>query len=111
MGRFRAAALLLAALAAGLLLAACGGGGNGELRPGTTADQINSNLDLVQESVNEGNCAQAEVTVAQVSDDGHKLQKVDQKLKDALEQGAAKLSELVSSCGAGQEAEEEKKAE
>ncbi len=67
MGRLRAASLLLAALAVGLLAAACGGGGNAELLPGTTADQINANLDQVRASYQEGNCEEAEDGVAQVS--------------------------------------------
>jgi hypothetical protein len=110
MGRFRAASLLLAALAVGLLLAACGGGSDAKLLPGTTADQINSNLDLVRESFNEGNCEEAKDGVAQVSTEIDGLQKVDKKLKAALKQGAAKLSEVVSSCGASEEAAEEKAA-
>jgi DNA anti-recombination protein RmuC len=111
MGRLRAASLLFAALAAGLLLAACGSSGNNELLPGTTADQINSNLDQVRESVNEGNCEGAEVLVAEVSTEIDALQKVDAQLKSALKQGAAKLSEVVSTCGATAAAEEEKTAE
>jgi hypothetical protein len=110
MGRLRAASLLLAALAAGLLLAACGGGGKGELLPGTTADQINSNLDLVRESVEAGNCEEAEDAVATVSTEVDGLQKVDAKLKSALEEGALKLSQVVSTCNAGKEAEEEEQA-
>ena len=110
MGRFRAASLLLAALAAGLLLVACGSGSSAELLPGTTADQINSNLDSVRQSFNQGNCEAAEVGVAEVSTEIDELQKVDAKLKGALKQGAAKLSEVVSSCGAGEEAEEQKAA-
>jgi septal ring factor EnvC (AmiA/AmiB activator) len=111
MGRLRAASLLLAALAVGLLLAACGSGGNGDLLPGTTADQINSNLDQVRETAAEGNCEAAEETVILVSEEVDALQKVDKKLKKALENGATKLSEVVSSCGAKQEAEELKAAE
>jgi hypothetical protein len=111
MGRFRAASLLLAALAAGLLLAACGSNGNGELLPGTTADQINSNLDLVRASVEEGNCEEAEDAVAQVSTEIDGLNKVNAKLQSALKEGAAKLSEVVSSCNAAEEAEEQKVAE
>jgi hypothetical protein len=110
MGRFRAASLLLAALAVGLLLAACGSGSSAELLPGTTADQINSNLDSVRQSFNEGNCEAAEDGVAEVTTEIDELQKVDKKLKQALKQGAAKLSEVVSSCGASEEAEEEKLA-
>jgi outer membrane biosynthesis protein TonB len=114
MGRFRALSLLLAALAAGLLLAACGSGSNAKLLPGTTADQIDSNLDLVRESVNEGNCEGAEDAVAQVSTQVDELGNVDKSLKKALRQGATKLSEVVMSCGEAEEAEiakEEKAAE
>ena len=111
MGRLRAASLILAALAAGILLAACGSNGNGELLPGTTADQINSNLDVVRASVEEGNCEEAEDAVAEVSTEVDELGKVNAKLKSALKDGAAKLSEVVSSCGAEEEAEEQKAAE
>jgi len=111
MGRFRAASLLLAALAAGILLAACGSNSGAELLPGTTADQINSNLDQVRESVKEENCEAAEDAVDQVSTEVDELQKVDKNLKAALKQGAAKLSEVVSSCGASEEAAEAKVAE
>ena len=107
MGRFRAATLLFAALAAGLLLAACGSGGNGELLPGTTAKQIESNLDQVRSSSEEGNCEAAEDASAAVSTEVDELQKVDKELKAALRHGAAKLSEVVSSCGAEEEADEE----
>jgi polyribonucleotide nucleotidyltransferase len=111
MGRFRAATLLLAALAAGLLLAACGSSGNGELLPGTTAGQIESNLDQVRASVAEQNCEAAEDAVAEVSTEIDNLQKVDKELKKALKQGAAKLSEVVSSCGVKEEEAEQAKAE
>ena len=108
MGRFRAASLLLAALAMGLLLAACGSNSGAELLPGTTADQINSNLDLVRESVDAEKCEEAEDASAEVSTEVDELHKVDAKLKEALKQGAAKLSEVVSTCSAP---EEEKEAE
>lgn len=103
MGRLRAATLLLVALAAGLLLAACGSSGNGELLPGTTASQIESNLEQVRSSAEEGNCEAAEDAVAQVSTEVNGLQKVDKELKAALKQGAAKLSEVVGSCGVKEE--------
>jgi polyribonucleotide nucleotidyltransferase len=111
MVRFRAISLVLAALAVGLGLAACGGGSDAKLLPGKTADQINSNLDLVRESVNEGNCEEAEDAVAQVSTQVDELGNVDKGLKSALRQGAAKLSEVVATCGAAAEAEEAKAAE
>jgi membrane protein involved in colicin uptake len=110
-GRVRAAALILAALAVGLLLSACGGGGNGELLPGTTADQITSNLDQVRESYESGDCEKAENAVAQVSTEVDDLNKVDVELKKALKNGALKLSEVVNSCGEAEEAEEAKAEE
>lgn len=111
MGRLRAATLLLAALAAGLLLAACGSSGNGELLPGTTANQIESNLDQVRASAAEENCEAAEDAVAEVSTEIDNLHNVDKELKKALKEGAAKLSEVVSSCGVKQEEAEQAKAE
>ena len=111
MGRLRAASLLLAALAAGLLLAACGSGGNNELLPGTTASQIESNLDQVRSNAEEGNCEAAEDAVAQVSTEIDGLQKVDKELKAALKQGAAKLSEVLSGCGVKEEEAEQAKAD
>lgn len=111
MGRFRAATLLFAALAAGLLLAACGSSGNGELLPGPTAKRIESNLDQVRSSVEEENCEAAEDAVAAVSTEVDELQKVDQELKAALKHGAAKLSEVVSSCGVQEEEDEQAKEE
>lgn len=111
MGRFRTATLLFAALAAGLLLAACGSNGGAELLPGTTAGQIESNLDQVRASSSEGNCEAAEIAVGEVSTEIDNLQKVDKELKKALKQGAAKLSEVVSSCGLKEEEAEQAKAE
>jgi hypothetical protein len=111
MGRFRASTLLFAVLAAGVLLAACGSNRNGELLPGTTAQQIESNLDRVRASAAEENCEEAEIAVAEVSTEIDALQKVDKELKTALKEGAAKLSEVVSSCGAKEEEAEQAKAE
>jgi hypothetical protein len=111
MGRLRAATLLLAALAAGLLLAACGSGGNNALLPGTTASQIESNLDQVRSNAEEGNCEAAEDASAEVSTEIDELQKVDKELKAALKQGAAKLSEVLGSCGLKEEEAEQAKAD
>src|ERR1700753_2442459 len=111
MGRLRAATLLFAALAAGLLLAACGSSGNGELLPGTTGRQIESNLDQVRASAAEENCEAAEDASAEVSTEIDNLQKVDKELKKALKEGAAQLSEVVSSCAVKQEEAELAKAE
>jgi hypothetical protein len=110
-GRVRAAALILAALAVGLLLSACGGGGNGELLPGTTAAQLNTNVDQVEQSFEGGDCEKAEIGVAQVSTEVDGLNQVDPKLKKALKNGALKLSEVVNSCGEAEEAEEAKAEE
>jgi hypothetical protein len=111
MGRFRPATLLLAVLAAGLLLAACGSSGNGELLPGKTAGEIESNLDQVRANVAEENCEAAEDAVAEVSTEIDNLKNVNKELKKALKQGAAKLSEVVSSCGLKEEEAEQAKAE
>lgn len=111
MGRVRAASLVLAAIAVGLLLAACGGGGGDALLPGTTADQINSNLDQVRVSFEEGDCEGAEDGVANVSTEVEELGKVDARLKKALRQGAAKLSKVVSTCRAEEEEREQAAAE
>jgi hypothetical protein len=109
MGRVRASSLVFAALAVGLLLASCGGGSD-ELLPGATADQITSHLDQVRASYEEGDCEKAEDGVANVSTEVDELGKVDARLKKALRHGAAKLSEVVSTCRA-QEEEKEMAAE
>jgi hypothetical protein len=109
-GRVRAAALILAALAVGLLLSACGSGGNGELLPGATAAQLNTNADQVEQSFNDGDCEKAEIGVAQVSTEVDGLNQVDPRLKKALKNGALKLSEVVRSCGEAEEAKAEEKA-
>ncbi len=111
MGRVRAVSLLLVALAAGFVLTSCGSGGNAELLPEQTADQITSYLDQVNQSFKEGNCEVAEEAVAAVSTEVDGLQQVDPRLKKALRQGAAKLSDVVSTCRAGAEAAEEQAAE
>jgi outer membrane biosynthesis protein TonB len=103
MGRVRAATLVLAALAVGLLLAACGSGSKDALLPAPTADQINSHLDQVRASYQEGDCEAAEEGVANVSTQIDELGKVDAKLEKALKQAAAKLSDVVSTCKAKEE--------
>jgi hypothetical protein len=92
----RLSALFLAFLlgtASAVALVSCGGGNDAELLPGTTADQIESNLDQVDQLAGEGDCIGAEVT-AEVEE----LQGVDLKLKAALEEGTAKLSAVVGRC-------------
>lgn len=104
----RLSALLLALVLGGACataLASCGGGGNAKLLPGETASQIESNLDQVQQLVASRDCVGAEDAVAAVTAEVEELNGVAAKLKAALEEGAAKLSEVVSRCE--EESEEE----
>lgn len=98
MGRL-SAFLLALALAAALTvgLSACGDGGN-DLLPGTTANQINSNLDEVRALVGEGNCAGASEAANTVTDQVAELSGVAKELKEALDEGAARLNEVVAAC-------------
>jgi hypothetical protein len=84
--------------ASAVVLASCGGGNDAQLLPGTTADQIESNLDQVAEQAGEGDCVGAEDAVAEVMAEVEGLQGVDVKLKTALQEGTAKLSEVVARC-------------
>lgn len=107
MGRLSAVllALLLGGVSA-LALASCGGGSDANLLPGTTASQIESNLDQVKQLTAEGECIGAENAVTEVAAEVEGLQGVDRKLKAALQEGTAKLSEVVSECEeAGEETE------
>jgi hypothetical protein len=83
--------------ASAVALVSCGGGDGADLLPGTTADQIESNLNEVEELADEGDCIGAESAVAEVAGSVEDLQ-VDRRLKAALEEGTAKLSELVGRC-------------
>jgi len=97
----RLSALLLAvALGAisAVALISCGSGNDADLLPGTTADEIESNLDQVELLASEGDCFGAEDAVAQVAAEVEELEGVDVKLKRALEEGTAKLSEVVGRC-------------
>lgn len=96
----RSAALPLAlalGVAIALGLAACGGGG-ARLLPGQTARQITANLDTVKRLAAEGDCFGAEEAARQVGEQIDSLGGVDAKLKQALSQGAARLSEVTASC-------------
>jgi TolA-binding protein len=98
MGRLSAFLLALAlGSVSAVALSACGSN-NADLLPGTTASQINSNLDQVRQLVAEGDCVGAEDAVAAVSSEVEELQEVDLKLKAALEEGSTRLSEVVSRC-------------
>jgi len=88
--------LLGAASTVGLV--SCGGGSDAQLLPGTTADQIESNLDQVAAQAGEGDCVGAEDAVAEVMAEVEGLQGVDVRLKTALQEGTAKLSEVVARC-------------
>ncbi|HWO83161.1 MAG TPA: hypothetical protein VNM38_05155 [Solirubrobacterales bacterium] len=97
----RLSPLLLALVlgAAGAVgLVSCGGGSDAQLLPGTTADQIESNLDQVAELAAAEDCVGAEDAVAEVMAEVEGLQGVDVKLKTALEEGTAKLSAVVGRC-------------
>jgi outer membrane biosynthesis protein TonB len=122
MGRLSASllALLLGATAL-VVLSSCGSSDSSGLLPGSTASEINSNLDRVQELVASGDCAGAEEASGEVSDQIEALEGVDSRLKEALSEGASHLAEVVSTCEevpneeaeelAAQEAEEDLRAE
>ncbi|MGN6217611.1 MAG: hypothetical protein ACTHN7_11755 [Solirubrobacterales bacterium] len=97
----RLSAFLLALLLGGasaVALASCGSGSDAKLLPGTTASEIESNLTQVKELAAEGDCIGAEDAVSNVASEVEELKEVDLKLKAALQEGAAKLSEVVSRC-------------
>jgi len=98
MGRLSALLLALVLGGAGAVaLSSCGGGSNAKLLPGTTADQIESNLDQVKQLAAEGECVGAEDAVAEVAAEVEELN-VAAKLQAALQEGTAKLSEVVGRC-------------
>ena len=90
-------AVVLAAASAAAL-ASCGSGSNADLLPGTTAEQIESNLNQVEELAAEEDCIGAEDAVAEVAAEVEELEGVDLKLKTALQEGTGRLSEVVSRC-------------
>jgi hypothetical protein len=98
MARFplRSAAVGLT-VAASLGLAACGGE-DAKLLPGETAREITANLDTVQQLSDEGDCIGAESAAEQVGEQIAALEGVDRKLKAALEDGAARLEEVIAGC-------------
>ncbi|MGC1853577.1 MAG: hypothetical protein WA687_14205 [Solirubrobacterales bacterium] len=89
-------ALALAAVAT-LTLVACGGE-DAKLLPGETAREITANLDSVQQLSDEGDCVGAESAAEQVGEQIEALQGVDPKLKEALEDGAVRLEEVITAC-------------
>jgi hypothetical protein len=103
MPRLAPAVLALAiGAAASLALASCGGS-DAKLLPGETAQEISENLDSVQHLVEEGECIDAQDAALEVSTEVESLQGIDPKLKEALQDGAARLNEVVATC---QESEE-----
>jgi hypothetical protein len=89
-------ALGLGATAA-LALVACGGE-DAKLLPGETAREITANLDSVQQLSDEGDCIGAESAAQQVGEQIEALEGVDRKLKQALEEGAGRLEEVIAGC-------------
>ncbi len=97
----RLTALLLAVVlgtASAVALVSCGSGDDADLLPGTTAEEIEANLDQVEQPAAEQDCFGAEDAVAQVAAEVEELEGVDVKLKRALEDGTARLSEVVGRC-------------
>jgi hypothetical protein len=90
--------VFLLGTASAVALASCGGGGDADLLPGTTADQIESNLEEVERLADEEDCVGAENAVAEVAASVEELQGVDRRLKAALQEGSERLSELVGRC-------------
>jgi outer membrane biosynthesis protein TonB len=98
MGRSSASLIVISlAVAAALGLVACGGG-DAELLPGETANEISSNLDQVEQLADEGDCLGASDAAQEVSLQVEKLNGVEAELKQALQEGAARLNEVVASC-------------
>src|SRR5690348_15233329 len=83
---------------AAVALVSCGSDGGANLLPGTTADEIEANLDQVEVLAAEEDCFGAEDAVAQIAAEVEALEGVDARLKRALEEGTAKLSEVVGRC-------------
>jgi hypothetical protein len=107
MARLSALAIAFALGAtAAVALVSCGGESDADLLPGTTAEQIESNLSEVERLTDAGDCIGAEEAVAQVTAEVEELQSVDLKLKAALQEGTARLSEVVGRCEEEIESEE-----
>jgi hypothetical protein len=99
MRRLTAFTLALAlGVTAAFALASCGGGENAKLLPGATAQEISENLDSVKQFVSEEECVGAANAAQEVSTQVEDLSGVDTKLKQALQNGAAQLNEVVANC-------------
>jgi len=93
----RLSLVLVLAVACASALAACGEE-DAQLLPGETAREITANLESVQQLAAEGDCVGAENAAEQVGEQIAALEEVDPKLKQALEQGAARLEEVIAGC-------------
>ncbi len=99
MGRLSASLLVVAlAAVAALGLPACGSGGGADLLPGKTAGEITENLDRVKELAGEDECIGAENEAQEISGQIDALGGVDKQLKQALREGAARLTQVVEGC-------------
>jgi hypothetical protein len=90
--------VFLLGMASAVALVSCGGGEDADLLPGTTADQIESNLTEIEELSDAEDCVGAESAVAEVTAQVEELQGVDSRLKAALEEGTERLSVVVGRC-------------
>lgn len=95
LGAFALALVLGAASATAL--ASCGGE-DAKLLPGSTAQEITENLDTVKQLADEGECLGAADAAAEVGTQVESLDGVDPKLTQALQQGVARLDEVVTTC-------------
>jgi hypothetical protein len=110
----RLSALMLALLfgaASAVALSSCGGGSDAKLLPGATASQIESNLEEVRQLAGGGDCVGAEDAVGAVSAEVEELNGVATKLKTALQEGTARLEEVVGRCEEESEEAAEQAAE
>lgn len=89
--------VLVLAVACASALAACGEE-DARLLPGETAREITANLESVQQLAAEGDCVGAESAAEQVGEQIAALEEVDPKLKQALEQAASRLEEVIAGC-------------
>ena len=98
MPRVVASVIAVALGAATAVAAASCGEDDAKLLAGNTAQEIRENLDTVQQLVDEGECVGAEDEALQVTIQVEGLKGIDPELKQALEDGAAKLNEVVDTC-------------
>lgn len=89
--------VVVLAIAIPVALSSCGQE-DAKLLPGETAREITANLDTVKSLAAEGDCTGAESAAEQVGAQVEGLSGVDPELKQALEQGASKLDEVIATC-------------